>query len=370
MSEKTHHAKKYQGIKRRVSFSSLGVTVAVLFLFVLTPASVLLRNVSESFASNVWLIVGMYFTLFSLIFLLFDLPFSYYSGFVLEHRYGLSNLSLGGWIRETVKRQLIGFIFAIVLIELLYAIIRRWDEHWWLVAWLAWCVVTIVMGKLWPVLIAPLFYKYTLLNNSELRERIMALLGKVGLRIEDVYSMDLSKTTKKANAYFCGLGNTRRVVLSDTLIRNFSTDEMAVVVAHEAGHCKLGHIWRGMIFSSIISMASFWLGYYVLTKAAPLLDMRGASDIASFPLLGLVAMIFGLLLMPFSHGFSRRMEREADDFALRATKMKEVFIVTMQKLALLNLSDPDPHPAIEFFFYSHPSIKKRIERAKSFSAYA
>lgn len=365
MTERQEQAKTYQRIKNVISLVSLGTTLISLAVFAFTPASNSLRSCVAVWTDHPWLVVALYFTVFSIIFFLVDLPLHVYSSFIIEHRFGLSNLTLGAWIKENAKRQIISFIFALILIELLYAVMRAFPGRWWFIAWVLWIVVTIVMGKLWPVFIAPLFYKYERLPTGLVRERIVRLVESVGLKIENVYSMNLSKTTQKANAYFCGLGRTRRVVLSDTLIRNFTPDEVTAVVAHEAGHCKRKHIWRGILFNMGVSLASFYLGWRGLVFLSPRVGLKEAADVAGFPLLALVVILFGVLMMPIVNVFSRSLEREADDFALSATRAKDVFVSCMRKLAIVNLSNPDPHPLIEFFLYSHPSIRKRIERAES-----
>ena len=366
MTERQEQARIYQRIKNVISLVSLGITLISLVVFALTPASVSLRRgVVAAWTDNPWLVVALYFTAFSIIFFLVDLPLHVYSSFIIEHRFGLSNLTLGAWIKENAKRQIISFVFALILIELLYAVIRTFPDRWWLIAWALWIVVTIVVGKLWPVFIAPLFYKYERLPAGLLRDRIFRLVESVGLKIENVYSMNLSKTTRKANAYFCGLGRTRRVVLSDTLFRNFTPDEVTAVVAHEAGHCKRRHIWRCILFNMGASLVSFYLGRLGLEFLSPRLGIKEAADVAGFPLLALIVVLFGVLMMPVTNVFSRALEREADDFALSTTRAKDAFISCMRKLAIVNLSNPDPHPLIEFFLHSHPSIRKRIERAES-----
>jgi len=358
--------KEYQRKKHIVSLVSLAVMLASLAFLMVTPLSIRIREFAESTFTNPWPIVAVYFTVVSLILFLIDLPFTYYSGFHIEHAYGLSNLRIRGWVREMAKRQLIGFAFGFVLIELLYGIIRNWPDTWWIIAWMAWALVSIVLSKLWPVYIAPLFYRYERLSNEDLRTRILNLVHRVDLKIENVYSMNLSKTTNKANAFFLGLGSTRRVVLSDTLLRGFTPDEITVVVAHEAGHCKHRDILKEVVFGIFSSFVLFWIAYCSLLHFSARFGFQSAADIAGFPLLSLVSILYGLILMPLGNAFSRSLERQADDFALRITGMKNEFISAMKKLALLNLSDPSPHPLIEFLMYSHPSIAKRIKRAEVF----
>jgi len=226
-----------------------------------------------------------------------------------------------------------------------------------------------ILGKVFPVFIVPLFYKYGKVENESLKQRIFDLAKRYGLPVENVYSLNLSRTTKKANAAFMGMGKTKRVVLSDTLLAHFTADEIEAVVAHELGHFKHKDIWKSLGLGLMSSFAGFWMVFRVLDPAARAFGFQGVGDIGALPLVFLIFFGFHLLMMPLQNGFSRMLERAADRFALTAFPQKEAFISCMDKLSRVNLADPDPHPLVEWLFYDHPAISKRIKAAREWKNY-
>ncbi len=308
----------------------------------------------------------LFFAFFSASFLLLDLPLAFYSGYILEKRYDLSNHTLGSWTLDLIKRSLLSFVLALVLLLALYALIRHQPHIWWLLAWAGFAFFSYGMGKLFPVLVVPLFYRYGPVESEALKQRITAMARRFGLAVDKIHSLNLSRTTKKANAAFMGMGNTKRVVLSDTLLEHFSEDEIEVVLAHELGHFRHRDVWRMFFINLGLSWVSFRLLALLLPALAPRLGLDGAGDMAGLPLLLFLFSLFSLVFMPWVHGLSRRMETCADGFALEATRNKPAFIRSMNKLAEVNLADPDPHPLYEWFFYDHPAIRRRIAFAESY----
>jgi len=237
--------------------------------------------------------------------------------------------------------------------------------RWWLWAWAAYAFVSYILGKVFPVVIVPLFYKYGSLEDKELEAKVLGLAARFDMPVGNVYSLNLSKTTKKANAAFMGIGRTKRVVLSDTLIQNFTHSEVEVVVAHELGHYKHHDVWRLLALGLAASLAAFAAGFWGMKALVPALSLNSAADVAGLPLLFLIFYGVHLVLMPLMNGYSRRRERAADHFALKALETRDVFISCMEKLGEQNLADPEPPAWYEWFFYDHPSIGKRIEMAKT-----
>lgn len=316
---------------------------------------------------NDWVLVAVYFTILSVYFLIFDLPLSYYSGFRLEHRFGLSNQTFGVWTKELIKRSVLSFALSLALIELLYWVIRIAPGSWWFWGWGAYAFVSYGMGKLFPVFIVPLFYKYGKLEDKILEEKVLRLATRFGMPVENVYSLNLSKTTKKANAAFMGIGKTKRVVLSDTLISNFTHGEIETVVAHELGHFKHHDVWRLLGFGLILSLVAFAAGFWGINVLSVSLGLTMISDVAGLPLLLLIFYVVLMVLAPFQNAYSRRREREADLFALKACGDAGVFITCMEKLGRVNLAELEPPAWYEWFFYSHPSLAKRIKAAEEFA---
>ncbi len=358
-----HHVKaqQYQRIRRRLTLIHLVLTPALLVIFLLSGLHLLFKDWAMAMSgSGDWLVIACYFTLFSLFFLVFDLPFSYYAGYRLEHQFALSNQTLSAWAGDLTKKSLLSFVLSLALVELLYLLIRVAPGTWWIWAWGAYAFVSYVLGKIFPVLIVPLFYKYGKVEDQALAERIKGLASRFGMPLQNVYSLNLSKTTKKANAAFMGIGKTRRVVLSDTLMVNFSHDEIEMVVAHELGHFKARDVWRLLGFGLIVSAVAFYAGFHGMNLWAQSFGIQSASDIAGLALLFLIFYGVSFVLMPAQNAYSRRREFAADRFALNACQAPDVFISCMQKLGTVNLAEENPPAWYERMFYDHPSLARRI----------
>jgi len=365
---KSRQAKEYQAIKRRLTLFHLVLTPALLVILISSGWTLGMRqNAIALLGGNDWVVVAVYFVLFSLFFLIFDLPLSFYSEFMLEHQFDLSNQTFGQWLSDLGKKTLLSFALSLVLLEFLYLMIRQCPTSWWVWAWAAYAFVSYVLGKVFPVVIVPLFYKYGKLEDKELETKVLDLAKRFDMPVENVYSLNLSKTTKKANAAFMGIGKTKRVVLSDTLTQNFSHAEVAVVVAHELGHYKHHDVWRLLAVGLGASLIAFMAGFWGMNALVPALSLNSAADVAGLPLLFLIFYIVNLFLTPVMNGYSRRRERAADLFALKALETREVFISCMEKLGEQNLADPAPPAWYEWFFYDHPAIGRRIDMAKKWT---
>lgn len=297
---------------------------------------------------------------------LVSLPLSFYGGFLVEHRFGLSRLTLARWAWRYLKRNLLAAALGLALVEGLYAIIWTTGPLWWLVAAGAFFLVTILISQLVPVLILPLFYTIERLDAPHLAQRMARLAEGTGLTIEGVYRMALSETTVKANAMLAGLGRTRRVLLGDTLLDHFAPDEIEVIFAHEIGHHVFRHIRKLIALGVVYSMSGFWICDRLLaawmSRAAGAVDYSHVS-IASLPLLMLVLTLFGILIEPLQNALSRRFERQCDRYALERTGLRAAYISAFRKLARLNKDDPDPYWLEVLLLHSHPPISQRVAMA-------
>jgi STE24 endopeptidase len=235
---------------------------------------------------------------------------------------------------------------------------------WWLWAAAAWLVATLLLGQLLPVIILPLFYKVTRLDDALLLERLRRLADGTGLNVEGVYRLHLSAETKKANAALAGLGRTRRVLLGDTLLDEFTPEEIEVVFAHEVGHHVHRHLAKMVISSVVLAALGFWLADVVLRHASVTLGYPAFNDPAALPLLLLVLTVFGLLLSPAQNALSRYFERQCDRYALKRTHAPDAYRSAFTKLARMNKSDPDPHPLVVWLFDDHPPIRQRLALAE------
>lgn len=292
---------------------------------------------------------------------LVSLPLSFYSGHVLEKKYGLSTLSAARWLGRHLARYVIALIFSLFLFVGLYVIIMAFGERWWLIAAAAYFLVSVVVGQLGPVLLLPLFYKIEPLDAPELNARMKKLAEGTGLSIEGVYRMALSQETAKANAMLAGLGRTRRVLMGDTLLDRFTPDEIEVIFAHEVGHHVHRHIPKLIAIGAIYSLAGFWLCHQVLWwwigwKSYYAIEM----PVYALPMVMFVLAAFSTLLEPIQNVLSRRFERQCDRYAITRTGFRDAYRSAFRKLARLNKDDPTPHPLEVALFHSHPPIAERL----------
>ena len=261
---------------------------------------------------------------------------------------------------------MLGFLLGLILVEVIYIFLERFGETWWIWAACFWLFLSFVLAKITPNVIIPLFYKYQTLNNPSLRNRIFKLFDSCRVSLKDVYAIDMSTKTKKANAFLCGLVTSRRVVLSDTLLNEFSDDEVEVVVAHELGHLKHSDILKMLFIQAVVIFVGLFLVAQLLKKALIVFQLKGIDDIAFLPGILFVFMIFSFILQPVLNGYSRVMERAADRYSLEKTGNAQAFVTLMFKLGEMNLSEFLPSRAIEIFLYDHPPIQKRVDAAREF----
>ena len=295
-----------------------------------------------------------------------SLPLSFYAGYVLEHRFHLSTLTLRRWFWRYAKRNLLALAFTLVLLLGLYWLIWTTGPWWWLVAAGAFFLVSVLLGQLAPVLILPLFYKIERLDSPELAQRMAGLAEGTGLSIEGVYRMALSDETVKANAMLAGLGRTRRVLLGDTLLDGFTPDEIAVIFAHEIGHHVYHHIRKMIAAGLLLSAAGFWICDRLLAgwlAAGPTGPNYAAMPIAMLPWILLILTVFGTVLGPLQNAISRRYERQCDRYALTRTGRPDAYRSAFRKLARLNKDDPSPPRLEVLLFHSHPPIGQRLAMA-------
>jgi STE24 endopeptidase len=318
-----------------------------------------------SLLANNWsLRLTAFFLVIVAIHVVVSFPVSFYAGHLLEHQFKLSTQTFGRWLWQYAKRNLLAVAFSLAMVLGLYWLIWTTGPVWWLLAAAAFFVVSIVLGRLAPVLILPLFYHVEKLDAPELTDRLTRLAEGTGLSIEGVYRLDLSDETVKANAMLAGLGRTRRVLLGDTLLNGFSPDEVEAIFAHEIGHHVFHHI-RWMILAGLFySAAGLWVCDRLLTGwvGAPMDYAR--LSVATVPLLLLILTIFALLLQPLQNAVSRRFERQCDRYALDRTGRKDAYLSAFRKLARLNKDDPNPHWLDVFLFHSHPPVAQRLAMAE------
>jgi STE24 endopeptidase len=303
--------------------------------------------------------------LFGIVFglhVLVSLPLSFYSGYIVEHQFGLSNQSLRRWLRNWSLGNVLAVLLGGVMNVGLFWIIWNTGTYWWLIAAAAFFVMSVVLGQLAPVLFIPLFYKVEPLENAELLERMKRLAAGTGLTIEGVYRLGLSADTTKANAMLAGLGRTRRVLMGDTLLEKFSPEEIEVIFAHEIGHHVHRHIPKMIATGVVISLAGFYLLDRVLVAWA---DIPTAADTptSALPLVMFTLNVFMLALAPLQNAISRHYEVQCDTYALKRTNNRPAYRNAFTKLAKLNKADMEPNPIEVVLLHSHPPIAKRLALA-------
>ncbi|MFZ0806116.1 MAG: M48 family metallopeptidase [Candidatus Sulfotelmatobacter sp.] len=360
-------ARRYNRVRRWLGIADFVLGLVFLVVLLATGWSGSLRDFAYRLGfRNYSLSLFMYLLLLLIISRVLGIGLEYY-GFRLERSYKLSNQKLRSWLWDECKGFLVGLVIGTIVVELLYFTIRQWPQNWWLLAWALFMVLFIVMAQLAPVVLFPIFYKFEPLDDEELRRRLVILGERAGTRVRGVYRWRLSEKSKKANAALTGLGATRRIILSDTLLDNYTPDEIEAVLAHELGHHVRRHILKSMCVQAVITFIGFYAANWTLDYAIDhdLFHFGGISDFANLPLLALVSVVLSFLLMPALNAYSRFNERQADRYAFESIATVEPFISSMNKLADQNLAERAPAKWVEWFFHSHPSISRRLEAAQA-----
>jgi STE24 endopeptidase len=359
-------SRKYNRIHRWLGIADFALGLAVLVVLLATGWNTTLRDLAYRAAfQNYVLALTLYVLMLLVISKVLSFGLDYY-GFRLEHQFHLSNLKLRSWLIDEAKGFLVGFILAAIVVDLLYFIIRQFPHHWWLLAWVVFLGLVVLMAQLAPIILFPIFYKFEPLQNDELKARLVNLGEKAGTRVRGVYKWNLSEKSKKANAALTGLGGTRRIILADTLLDNYSTDEIEAVLAHELGHHVHRHIPKSIAVQAGITLAGFWGANWILHYSMERLHLfETLSDFANLPLLILGGTVLSFLLMPLMNAYSRYNERQADQYAFRSISAVQPFISSMNKLADQNLAERTPSKFVEWFFHSHPAISHRVAAAQA-----
>lgn len=354
-------ARRYHGWKRLLSFARALVGAGFALVMLASGYSASLEAFARNISVNNYIALLAFLLFFGTLEGLLTFPLRMVSGFWLEHRYRLSNQTFGAWLWESSKGGLVGAAVGIPLVLGLYGSLNAFGGLWWVpVGGLAF-LVTVVLARVAPTLIFPLFYRFEPVRDEALRLRLTALAERVGLPIEGIYVFNLSKTTKKANAAFTGIGRSRRVILADTLVANFTDDEIETVFAHELGHSTMGHLRVLLLvgfLSTFVGLAACAGAFDVLL---PLFGLPDRTAIAGLPLLGLLLSVYSLVTSPLVNMLSRSQERSADRYAVRLTGRPRDFVNALRKLATVNLAEMQPPRLIEVLFHSHPSLQRRIQ---------
>lgn len=364
--DKSVLAKKYARTHQILSVAGTLIFFAVILILLFSGLSKKIESIAYVYTSNDYIALLIFFGIIGFAEGIITFPMGFYSDYILEHKYDLSNQTLAGYFKEKLKGFLVGIILGVPLMFAFYYILQTYGNNWWLVLGIFMFFVSVILGRLAPTLIMPLFYKFKPIENESLKGKILELCRKTGIQIKGIFTFNMSKNTKKANAAFTGMGKSKRIILGDTLIESFSEEEIESVFAHEMGHYTKRHIIKMMVVSTILTFAGLFITAWLYKSSISYFGFTSIAEIAALPLLFLYLSLFGLLTSPITNIQSRKYEWEADTFALETTKDKNSFISAMEKLADQNLADKTPNKIVEFLFHSHPSLEKRIEFAKNF----
>lgn len=367
-NSKEQLAKKYAKTKRILSLTSTCIFFAIVLILLFADLSKNISSIVYSYTSNDYIALLIFVAIIGISESIITFPLGFYSDYILEHKYEMSNQTIGGYFKEKMKGLLLGLVLGVPLLLLFYYILRNTGDNWWLVFGSILFLMTVIIGQLAPVLIMPLFYKFKPIENETIKNRLIELSRKTGVMVKGIFVFDMSKNTKKANAAFTGMGKTKRIILGDTLVNNFTEDEIETVFAHEMGHYTRKHIVKLVAVSTILTFGGLYLTALLYKSSLSYFGFTQIYEIAALPLLFLYLSLYSLVTSPVTNILSRKFEWEADTYALEVTRNNLAYISALEKLADQNLAEKEPNKIIEFLFHSHPSLSKRIEFAKNFQS--
>lgn len=367
-------AARYHRLRRRASAAATVAGALWLLGLLASGASAALAHQASAVAGPLpWrlarpLSIVLVITVLALGWELVSLPFVFYRSFVLERRYGVSSESLPTWARDHLKALGLGLLLTVSAGLTVYAAIAVTGRLWWALTALLFAAAGALLSRIAPVVLMPLFYRFRPLGRETLRQRLLMLSRRAGVPVLGAFEWGLGEKTTRANAALVGLGNTRRILVSDTLLKDYTDDEIEVILAHEMAHHIHHDIWTGLALETLIVAAALLAADAAVPHAGGWAATAGPGDLAALPLLLLAAGLVSLLLAPIGNAWSRVNERRADRFALSLTGRPAAFISAMRRLGQQNLAEERPSAAVLWFFHSHPTIDERIAAARAFGA--
>lgn len=366
--EKQRLAKQYHRDNLRVSIASY--IISAIFLIFL-----LYLNISKEFAQFLNSLTGvrffmiiLYFTALYVVYSIISFPFAYVDGYIIEHKYHFSTQNVRAWLSDWMKSFLVSFVLGALVFEAIYITTAASPHLWWLWLSLIMILFSVILANLFPVLILPLFYKTSPIENEVLRKRIKELCEQANLIVQGIFNINLSSKSTKANAAVVGLGNTKRILLGDTLIADYTEDETISALAHEITHYKEHHMWWLILWQSLITLGMFYTFYRIYPFIYRLAGFEHISDVAGFPLFAILFALISFVTKPLTSTISRYYERKADSGTLGLTKDPDAFINLMAKFCNKQLTIAYPNPLVEWYKYSHPSPGNRIKFAETWQA--
>ena len=361
--EDAAEARRYHRLQRRMAVADVALGLGVMGVILAADWTSDFRNFAVRLAGDRYAVALFLYTSILLLLTKFlGLGLDYY-GFRVEHRYHLSHQRLRGWAWDQTKGFALTFLFSQALVQLVYLLIRLQPQWWWVAGWILVMLISVLLAQIAPVLLFPIFFRFRVLTDEELTTRLTRMCERAGARIRGVYEWRLSEKTKKANAALMGLGRTRRIVISDTLLAACNHDEIEAVLAHELGHHVYRHMWKAIAVQGAVTFFGFWCLKLAVRWAALDWKRYAQIDFANLPLMILVATAISVLLAPVMNAYSRFNERQADAYAWQTLGTVQPFCSAMEKLAALNLAEREPSRWVEILFHSHPATARRMKAA-------
>lgn len=360
-------AKQYEKEKRLLGLASLSVSLAILLIFYFSGLSSQLANL-ELAHSIAWPFLVYVSVLYAFVVVL-GMPLNFYNGYVHEHKWNFSNHTVKSWLWEQVKSFFVGLLILYIVLGLLLWIMAITPKWWWLGAALAMTLVSVILATLFPIVIAPIFNKYIPIKDKELTEALDAILSRGGLKSSGFFKEDMSRQTKKENAFLAGLGKTRRVVLGDNLMENMTTSEIVSIIAHEVGHHRYMHLWKNILIGMAQQLVFFFILNISIKEIFPQFLASTRWNLALFPVFAIfLGALSGFFFGPLNNALSRFFEKQADRYALKNIEHRKSFITALAGLADRNLSNAYPAWWMKILFYSHPPIGERLQAAENYQS--
>ena len=359
---------RYHRLKRRAAVALAGVTIAGL-VALLVGGSLLLRDLAMVLTGagpSALSTVAVYGLLLTLAYQLSTLPLTFFQSFVLERRYGLSSEPLRAWLVDHLKGAVLLTVLALGGAEIVYVALNLLPKWWWAASAFSFVTAMVLLARIAPTVLLPLFYRFKPLERATLQEKLVMLSTRARVPVLGVYEWGLGAKTRRANAALVGTGSTRRILLSDTLLADYTDEEIEVILAHELGHHVNRDIRSALLLESGLLAASFAIAEMVLSRVWLPLGLIGPADVAGLPVIVAVGFLMSLAVNPALNAISRRKERRADEFALSLTAQPAAFMTAMRRLASQNLAEERPSRAALWLFYTHPPLDQRIEHARRF----
>ncbi len=367
--ERQELAWKLRRKRRRYSWSHAGV-LSVFLAVLLSGESAVLRTWATSLALPSWAAASLFLFVLYTIGSALGWPYAYVGGFLLERSFGLSTQSRRSWAFDVLKSYGLGLVAVVAAGNVLLWLLSAYPASWWLWAWGLGIAVTLLLGFIAPVVLAPLFYRFVPLQDPALRARFEALAAKAGVPVLGVFEMGASAKTRRSNAAVMGFGRTRRVVITDTMLHSYTPGEIESVLAHELGHQRYHDPLLGVLVGAGISFVMWVVAAFAYAASYPAFGVESLGDMAGLPLLLLYSGIMSAALGPMELWWSRRREGRADRFSLEVTRNPLAFASAMVRLHDQNLSVAHPKPWEKWLLYSHPPGRERVESAQAYTGHA